>query len=461
MDDTGFVFTWNGRLFRGIYERAAQQIRDIMRSGLLTELQEKKLFPDTLITDYHMEGCSIILEHRKISPVTYPYEWPFSMFKQAAITMLEINQIARKYHYQTKDCHSYNILFDGLNPTFVDLGSFVKMEQGAYNWLAYEEFVQHYVYPLQIWHDGNYYFTNKILVNSYWDLPHESYLYYRYTLSRLFGPKLLRKMATNYFKFRRLSTTSTAALKKAKLPTFLKKVIITFQHRQVLPLQTVDFSKLIKRIDRISRPLYWTEWKDYQKEFIGECGKITPSDRFNHIMRIIDFLAPASILELGGNMGLLSMLLKARHPKTRVICTDKDENVVDLLYSSSRNRDIGVIPAILDCVHPVHNFNTEPPDQRFSSDLVLVLALTHHLLLKQKIRINLVFDVIRHYSTKYVLIEFMPKGLWDGKNEPSLPDYYNFAWFKAHFEKYFDLVLIQDLEPNRTLFVGMTRPERL
>ena len=59
MDDVGRVFFWQGRVFRGINEPAAEQVRDLFACGCLDELSAKGLFPKSTITDYTIESSVI------------------------------------------------------------------------------------------------------------------------------------------------------------------------------------------------------------------------------------------------------------------------------------------------------------------------------------------------------------------------------------------------------------------
>ena len=101
VDRNGFVFSWQGRIFRGIYPDAQQQIQELLDSGLIAELESNNLFPKTRATDYTVDGCSLVLEHEKISPILLPENWSFEMHKAACLCLLEVNRIASKYGYST------------------------------------------------------------------------------------------------------------------------------------------------------------------------------------------------------------------------------------------------------------------------------------------------------------------------------------------------------------------------
>ena len=79
---------------------------------------------------------------------------------------------------------------------------------------------------------------------------------------------------------------------------------------------------------------------------------------------------------------------------------------------------------------------------QLQSDIVFALALTHHLILSQGISLLVLLNTLSHLTHQYIVIEFMPLGLWDGKNAPPIPDWYNINWFRVHFEKYFMLIVV-------------------
>ena len=50
----------------------------------------------------------------------------------------------------------------------------------------------------------------------------------------------------------------------------------------------------------------------------------------------------------------------------------------------------------------------------------------------------------------------MPLGLYSGdlENIPSKPSFYNLEWFRVNFENHFELIMDEELDINRHLFVG-------
>lgn len=153
-DDVGEIFEWNGKILRGIFPDRSDLVRGMFDSGFVNDLTEKKIFPESIITDYESEDYGLIVEHKRISPIIYPQEWTFLMLKDSALTVLEVAKIAMEYGYNMKDCHGFNVLIENCQPKFIDLGSFHENKDGCTGWEPYREFLRFYYYPLYMWKDG-------------------------------------------------------------------------------------------------------------------------------------------------------------------------------------------------------------------------------------------------------------------------------------------------------------------
>ena len=449
-DDVGRVFSWQNRIFRAIRHDAVETVRDIFSSGMLKELVDSNFFPKSWITDLKIDNYGLIIEHEKIHPVVYPHEWSFSMLKDAAVAVLQVNLIARKYGYQTKDCHGYNLLFDGPHIKFVDLGSFTKIDNTR-GWIALEQFNRCYYYPLLIWSGGDDYVARRMLLG--WErMPLYSYLLYKNPFFRLLNLDFLKKITALYFGYRSISVLSSSVIKN-RFPGYLGNLIVYLKNKRLLPLQSVDFLSITQKIQKISRKKHKSTWGCYHDSFYDEDGNLKSISRFDRIISIINDLKIKTVVELGGNQGVLSRLLLEHTNIERSICTDSDDSAVETCYLNSKKYK-NLTVANLDFIVPNIEARTESPDRRFKSDAVLVLAVTHHLILTQRISLDVIFQTISMYSKRYVFIEFMPLGLWDGRSAPPVPSWYNINWFRNSFENYFRIILEEKIGNNRILLVG-------
>ena len=149
-DDIGKVFFYLGDVYRAIYPNKEELVKDMFRCGLIGALIEANLFPNSKITKYSVGIFRLVIKHDSIDPIVYPQEWTFAMLQNAATTVLKVAIIARNYGYNMKDCHSLNILFEGINAKYIDLGSFDPNMSTTTGWKPYMEFMRCYYYPLYI-----------------------------------------------------------------------------------------------------------------------------------------------------------------------------------------------------------------------------------------------------------------------------------------------------------------------
>jgi hypothetical protein len=252
-----------------------------------------------------------------------------------------------------------------------------------------------------------------------------------------------------WFRFRNLSGASEEKLRRYFSPRNAA-LARWLQRRPWLPAQSINLVRLRRRILARQRRRLGTQWSGYQADYAaGE-----PSPRFRRIIDLVREYSPASVHELAGNQGWLSQRLLDEGATGRVICTDADEEAVDTAYAHARARGSPMHTAVLDFIFPMATpFGTDPTE-RLGADLVLALAVSHHILITQHIPVDRFLSSLAAYSRRYVFIEFMPLGLWDGRTAPPVPTWYDLDWFRAGFARHFHLLREEKLEANRVLLIG-------
>lgn len=153
-DTLGFTFVWHNHFLRGIYPESVSLAKSYFETGFIKEVTERGVFPRTWVSEFENEQFGLIIEHEMISPALYATEWNFSMLKEAALMVLNIAHVGWKYGYNMIDCHKLNVMFKGLNPVYVDLGSFVPRGEDCTGWHPYMNFMASYYYILKMWADG-------------------------------------------------------------------------------------------------------------------------------------------------------------------------------------------------------------------------------------------------------------------------------------------------------------------
>lgn len=423
-DTENRVFEYNGVFHRGIF-RSNSEVLELMKTDFYKELCEKDLLPQTRESNLKIEGFDVVLEHETAPVITYSHEWSFDMLKDAALLYLEICKIAKRHGYSVKDGHASNIVFFGNKPKFVDIGSFYKAE-----YLEFKQFTATIILPLLIW-SRNYYRTAFNLLNdeNKWTPYNEIICTYQ---GLLFFAQGKKKGIFNYRNF----------LKNEKKRIYSKIL-----------------EDKIALVEGLKSPNYSTMWHSYHNQY-DKTKKVEPTPRFKRIIDMINGLdGVESLYDVACNQGYFSFLVADNCPQIKKISgTDFDENAINEFYLAMKRSGHGkrITAGVSNLVSMTSNFQEKPANTRFRSDCVVVLALTHHLLLGQGYHFDVVLNRLYDFTNKYLLIEFMPHGLWNGVDEnamPGVPDYYTEAWYEQSISKYFNVINKEVLEKNRVMFV--------
>ena len=94
------------------------------------------------------EGCEVLLHHQRIPFISYPYEWCFSMLKDAARLTLDLLCEALEEKLTLRDATPYNVQWQGTRPVFIDTPSFGEARSGV--WMGYSQFCQLFLFPLML-----------------------------------------------------------------------------------------------------------------------------------------------------------------------------------------------------------------------------------------------------------------------------------------------------------------------
>lgn len=449
IDEIGTIFFYNDKILRAIKEEALDYANELLDSGLIDELVSKKLFPKTWKTNYIIEGYSLVLEHEKLKNLNYAYEWSFDMLKDVAMKVIEINEISNKYGYELFDCHASNLIFNYNRPIYIDLGSFKKTDNIAV-WSAKNIFYESYYIPLKLYSLGYSNVAQNITLSvEYFNAVEFKKI--EYPLIGLIGLNSIAKIQDIQNKIHVILSSNENKLReklKNKNAIYLNIALLIKKYLKFLSFNNRSAKSLIKNLN-----MYQTDsmWGDYHNSVDPKESK-----RFNRIVDIINsFDGVKSVIEFAANQGKLSSYLLENSKIEKVIVTDYDKNAVNKMYLKNKKTN-NFLPLIINFVKPEGRAFDKKLEDRISADISIGLAVTHHLLLTQNYDIEYIFQTISKFTKKYILIEFMPIGLYGGNLEttPKVPDYYNIEWFRKNFLKYFDYILDEEVDYNRRLFVG-------
>lgn len=449
-DGIGTVYFSKDLVYRTIHNDRREEVLKLLNCGLIEELVEKKLFPQTRISEIVFDGHDLVLEHEKISPVIYPYEWSPEMLRRAGICLLEISQIAKSYGYELKDAHPYNLVYRNSLPALVDFGSLVEID-GQPGWQAYSEFKQCYFYPLIAYQKGIHSVFKNAFLNMGNGVAAADFYLIKHPLLRALGNGRVSRFFRYWRAYQNPRILNDSVIKNELKYGFLRNFAKFVAKTGWLPFRTTDYGLIKKNLEKIKvNPS--TRWINYHSELVSAEGVVDLPPRLARIVSIAEELSPQTVLDLAGNQGALTRCVAKLPSVNQVICADYDEGAIDRLLMNLHQSE-KVLPAVFNLMGDMHQAETLARSERLKADLVFALAVTHHLILAQNYNIQAILDAVIRFTRKFAMIEFMPLGLYDGFNSPDIPNWYTEEWFEKELLRRFVVLRKESLEPNRTLYV--------
>ena len=355
-----------------------------------------------------------VLKHELIPFVSYPYEWTFSQLKDAALVQLDLLLAALDKDLVLKDSSPYNVQWRGARPVFVDVGSFERMREGE-PWVGYRQFCMLYLYPLLLQSLKDVRFHPWLRGSIDGITPTEM----RGLMS--FRDRFRRGMTTNVFLHARLERSYADRAKEVKsdVKRLMKKEIVVANVR-----------KMRKLVERLSWDPPEGVWVAY-----GERNSYTDDDA----RRKDDFVREVAtsrqwplVWDIGCNNGRYSRI--AAEGADHVVAVDADQGPVELLYRTLRDEgDTKILPLTMNLADPSpglgwRGLERRPLHDRGTPDLVLALALVHHVAISANVPVREFVDWLASLRCSLV-IEFptredpMVKKLLAPKREGLHPDY--------------------------------------
>jgi SAM-dependent methyltransferase len=424
-DDVAEVFRDGDRVLRGIYPAAAPLYRQV-----LERVETHGLFEHGIVrtraasaTEYPEPGFGLLLEHERIPFVSYPHEWPASMLLDAAQFHLRLFQELGRSGLTLKDWHPYNILFRGTRPYFVDFTSLIPTER-----LLTEPYLEPAVAP-PLLRRGNDPMAVRL-----WAL--HDWMYERYFLLPLY---LMAAGRTELARRRMAETALNAgggAMRKREVlraspVTALQLQLRRWRKQAALRGSVVEparfFAAVSDELAALSvRPLqsgYATYYEDKHEAFSLETSAGWPAKQ-RTIGRILDRMSPATLLDLGSNTGWFSILAAKRG--TEVVAVDIDEACAEILYLRAKQAGLPIQVVVVDIAaqqppvyprplphEPARQLSrTATPlfsrlQERVRCDLVLGLAISHHLVLGHGKTFDALVQMLSPLVGKGLVIEFI------------------------------------------------------
>ena len=122
-DPAGFVYKDRGSILRQVNVLARDHYDHLMRSGLYEELTDLGLLirhEESDAAPRDPESAYRVIRPELVDLISYPYEWSFSQYKDAALLTLAVQRRAVERGMSLKDSSAYNVQFHEGRPILID-----------------------------------------------------------------------------------------------------------------------------------------------------------------------------------------------------------------------------------------------------------------------------------------------------------------------------------------------------
>lgn len=444
-DPNGFVFERDGELYRQVNVAYRPHYDHLMASGLAGSLTDAGLLIAHEEVDaeaWQPEAAYRILRPERVPFVSYPYEWCFSQWRDAALLTLEVQERALGAEMSLKDASAYNVQFRGARPVFIDTLSFELYEEGR-PWVAYRQFCQHFLAPLALWSrvDST---LGRLMRTNIDGVPLE-------LASRLLpwrtwlNPDLLIHVHLHARLQRKYSGSGASSPREG------------FSRRSM--------RNLLASLRAAIEKLRWAPrggtagWAEYTREC--SYSDAARGQKRELVKTFLDRIKPGVVWDLGANTGEYSRVAADRGATT--IAIDLDPACVERNYREAAARgDAQLLPLVMDLSNPSPAIGWQHQERmslldRGPADAVMALALAHHLAIAHNVPLTQIADFLQK-AGRWLIVEFVPKDDPQARrllaSRDDIFDTYDRGNFEAAFRNWFAIESAESIaDSGRTLYL--------
>ncbi len=466
-DPLGMVFRYNNSIYRIINNDKVEWVKELFSSGLISEAIDQGYLVDTWVNDsIQLEGYEdrMIIEHKYIEHMTYSFEWSEGMFSEAALCVVRFNMFLLERGYELFDPSPGNVAFVGCKPVYLDLGSIADAREVTLS-NAYVMKTT-WIRSLDLMKTMR---NDKCLSQFLLQCP--GFDDRRYALLEHDG--IIKKIANKFdnikyfFDSRIIYANSVSNRKSVMLIRNIFGKLFSVNPDKILlkkKKESLRFERMIKNNKRGAVKEYWS---DYHNGLVAEDGHIVADERIDYYSNVVAELQKRdssinSSFEIAGNSGAISQVLVEKGLIKKACVSDYDDGAIDKGFRRCFSLDSicdKLSFAVLDLMD-LREMAWESKYFRFKSDILFALAVTHHLILVQKVRMEVLVDYFAEYTNRYFVTEFMPLGLYDGSIESqqiSLPEWYTLDWFLGELSRRFNVLKVEEISKHRIAIIAEKR----
>jgi ribosomal protein L11 methylase PrmA len=397
-DPAGHVHSIDGKIYRSVLAPGVENYRQARDSGFLARASASGRLVDgveveaALLQGEEPDAVHVV-EHPRLAFISYPYCWSFGGLRAAALLTIDLHLDALDSDLTLSDASAYNVQFQGARPIFIDYLSVIRYEEGQV-WLGYRQFCEQ--------------FLNPLLLTSRTGVAFQPW--YRGTLEGIpsadlsavlpFKAKLHPLVAAHVVLQGRMQhsrrATRTAEAKKVRLS------------RTALQNNLRSMRSLVAGLAPPASQR--SPWQQYEHTAHYTAEERAAKARF--VGSVVAGAAPKMVWDLGCNSGEYSEIA-LQHGAANVVGFEPDPGALNAAFERASARSLNFLPLSLDLTNPSPSMGWQQRErlgfaERRNADVVLCLALIHHLVIGRNLPLSEVLDWLVSLAPVGV-IEFVPK----------------------------------------------------
>jgi len=396
-DPAGSVEIRPDGAYRSVHAPFDAEILAFLALPIATELVEQgRLVASEVVSPASAE--TLVLRHPRISFQSFPWEWTPGLWLAAAELTLNLCSDLVQQGWLLKDATPLNVLFRGTQPVFVDVLSIERMDPHRPIWLAYGQFVRTFLLPMLAYSRLGWPLQASLTRRDGYE-PEDVY-------AALSWPARLRQPA-----FSAVTLPSLLANNKKMQAGSLasRSVQDPDLARQIL-LKTLK--GLLSQMCKVTPAHHSSTWSDYAETATHYSDEDHARKR-SFVTDALTAARPTRVLDVGCNTGVYSRL--AADTGAEVVSIDTDLQAVDRLCANLKGSGKNILPLCVDLAHPTPAAGWE--NREYSSflsrctghfDTVMMLAVLHHLLLRNQIPMDRIAALCANLTTRHLILEWVP-----------------------------------------------------
>ncbi|MGO8758271.1 MAG: class I SAM-dependent methyltransferase [Terracidiphilus sp.] len=338
------------------------------------------------------------LEHPRIDPISYPWEWTTAQWSAAAELTLRVASLAIPAGWTIKDATPLNIVFAGPRPILVDVLSFERRDPKASLWLAYGQFVRTFLLPL--------------VAARYLNWPLEATLFARdgYEPRQIYDAlPAWRRLTPDLFD---VVTLATLFDRPGAGQGAAKKLPFAPDPKLAEHILAKRIARLGKQIRHAAAKHARSQWSEYERS----ASHYRPADveaKQNFVKHALDRCRPERVLDIGANTGTYSLF--AADAGAKVVALDSDSAALEVLWRAALRQNKPITALVANIARPTpaagwrnreHLSLLDRLTGKF--DFVLLLAVIHHLILREQLPLDRIAGLCASLTRRWLLLEWVP-----------------------------------------------------